>query len=515
MTISDLLTLIGILLAIIAFISERNREYIILKLSNTEINLITSLFFYIHFLLSYQWWREKIDFLACFEIIGFPTNGAWAYIISIGILSYSVWKIFYGSFPLLRKGKLLSYYKKLLLRNDIPFLAQMIEIYHLNQVIKFLIKKKTIKIDNKTGIWRFDQQEYLKEYNKVIKGRDLIFGNIIYYNIFLNEAFLDFVANSNPYLFAKVIGNLNDKELKEDDFVNRFLKILMTNKNGAFFKEIRNNQNLGQFDAYVIAPERPILYSIFNDINVCSINEAWRGVGEPAILEMHQEAKKEFSVLRESDREQESDTTWSFRITIAIWYFDIMVREAIKQDINDHMWMYYYHHFVSVIISNMPDLPFPNSESNRYSRNFDLLEQIFSKMMDWKDVIIKSKNNKHSKCVYDCIGQCIYELAITNKLRDEDKNYLINWVWEDLIKSTGEDNRSNEIVEEIIDFGFEMFKQPSMLFSSDLSYRADEGRMYLSALQYLWDKRDTPILTGIVGQRADNFKNQVIDELSN
>jgi hypothetical protein len=513
MTISDLLTLIGILLAIIAFISERNREYVILKLSNTEITIIVVLFFHIHFLLSYQWWTDKFEFLNRTQIEGFPTPDAWAYIISICVLSYSIWKVFFGQFPLSRKKQLLSYYKKLLLRNDIPFLAQLIEKYHLHQVIKYLRKKKTIKIEDETGLWQLDHQKYLKAYNKTIKGQELVYGNIIYYNIILNDAFLDNVANSNPYLFSQIIQELNEQDLKDDDFVNRYLKILMTNKNGNFFREIRNNQNLGQFDAYSIDEERPILYALFKDIKVCSINQAWRGIGEPAILEMHEEAKKEYSVLRESDREQESDTTWSFRITIAIWYFDIMVREAIRQNVNDHMWMFYYHHFVSVLISNMQELPFENSEVNRHSRNFDLIEDIFSKMMDWKDVIIKSKNNNLSKSVYDCIGQCIYEVARTDKLREEDKNYLINWIWEDLIKSFGEDDRSREIVDELISFGFDMFKRPSMLFRTDPRFIKDDSRMYLSALRTLWNNRDTPILTGAIGQRATNFKTQVIDEL--
>jgi hypothetical protein len=513
MTISDLLTLIGILLAIIAFISERNREYVILKLSNIEITVFVILFFHIHFLLSYQWWTDKLEFLKGTQIKGFPTPDAWAYIISIGILSYSIWKVFFGHFPISRKKQLLSYYKKLLLRNDIPFLAQLIEKYHLDQVIKFLRKKKTIKIEEEIGLWQLDYQKYLKAYDKAIKVRELVYGNVIYYNIILNDAFLENVANLNPYLFSQIIQELNEQDLKDDDFVNRYLKILMTNKNGNLFREIRKNQNLGQFDAYSIKEERPILYALFKDIKVCSINQAWRGIGEPAILEICGEAKKEYSVLRESDREQESDTTWSFRITIAISYFDIMVREAIRQNINDHMWMFYYRHFVSVLISNIQKLPFANSDVNRYSRNFDLIEDIFSKMMNWKDVIIKSKNNKLSKSVYDCIGQCIYEVATTDKLREEDKNYLINWIWEDLIKSIGQDDRSSKIVEELIVFGFDMFKRPSILFTTDPSFTKDECRMYLSALRTLWNNRDIPILTGVIGQRATNFKKQVIDKL--
>ncbi len=380
--------------------------------------------------------------------------------------------------------------------------------------MQYLQKKKNITIDNPSGIWQFDHQEYLKKFNKLMKGRTFGYGASVFNSIILNETFLDNLVNSNPYIFASIIKELNHTELKDDDFVNRYLKILILNKNGNFFREIRSTENLGQFDAYIIDEERPILFSLFSDINVCSINQAWRGIGEQAIIEMHEEAKKEFSPLRESDREQDSDTLWSYRITIAIWYFDIMVRQAIVQGVNDHMWMFYYTHFTDTIISNMTELPYTDSEQNRHSRNYNLIENMFTKMMDWKDVSIKSKQKHLIKSTYDCLGQCIFKLAVTDKLRDEDKNYLINWVWEDLIKLYGLDDEQNEIVNEIIKIGFEMFKRPTMLFSPDLSYRPMDSRKYISCMRNLWAKRDTPILTGVVGMRADNFKTQVIDELT-
>ncbi len=103
MTVSDLLTLTGILLAIIAFISERNREYIFLKLSNFDLGLLVILFLYIHFLLTFGWWRQRIISLQIFEFEGFPSPAAWAYILSISVLTYSIWRIFFGAFPRSRR----------------------------------------------------------------------------------------------------------------------------------------------------------------------------------------------------------------------------------------------------------------------------------------------------------------------------------------------------------------------------------------------------------------------------
>ncbi|QLH33508.1 MAG: hypothetical protein HWD62_14740 [Cyclobacteriaceae bacterium] len=215
--------------------------------------------------------------------------------------------------------------------------------------------------------------------------------------------------------------------------------------------------------------------------------------------------------MREQDSEQENDTTWSFRMTIAIWYFDIMVRQAIKQKVNDHMWMFYYVHFVEVILKNMRPLPTPDSNQNRQSRNFDLLQDIITKTMDWKDVSLKCNNNSLVESIYDCLGRCLYEIIISDKLTRDDKQYLTNWAWEDLLKTFAENDEQRETVEKIIESGFKMFKSPTTLFS--MEYRPAESQKYVDAIQFLWSERDTPILTGVVGTRAGRFKTEIVDTI--
>jgi len=515
MTISDILTLIGILIAIFAFISEKSRQYIFLKLSKTNIVFICISFAFIHFLISYEWWIQKLTTFETFEFKGFPTTGAWAYIISIILLSLVIWRIFYGSFPLSRREKLLKYYKNLILRNDIDFLAQLVEENHLNQIIGYLRLKKSIEIPNPTGHWNIDHPKYMEIYNLKTNTKSHLYGKSVFYQIILNDAFLEKIANVNPYLFASIIKELNTDKAKDTYFVNTFLKILMLNKNGDFFREIKNNQNLGEFDSYIIEDSRPLLFALFNDVNVCAVNEAWRGIGEQAIQEMQEEAKKEFSLLRESDREQENDTLWSFRITIAIWYFDIMIRRAIVQNVESHLYLFYYHFFISAILDNMEDLPSADSEKNRYTRNFDLIQLIFTNMMDWKKVMIKCTNSKLIEPIYSCLGLCIYKLATTYKLRPKDKNELVDWIWFNLIESYGENDEQNRIVEEVIDSGYKMFKKPTALFYPDVSHRdiSEEDKMYLEAIKELWTKRDIPKITGLYKTRADRFKSEVIDEL--
>ncbi len=504
------------MIAIFAFISEKSRQYILLKLSGTNRFFIYISFALIHLLISYGWWVERFPILRKLEITGFPTTGAWAYLISFCVLSLVIRRIFYGSFPLSKKDELLKYYHKLILRNDIPFLAQLIEDNHLNQILGYLRIKKSIVVPNPTGIWQIDHPKYLAIYNQKTNTKPHLYGESVYSQIILNDAFLENIANVNPYLFASIIRELNTNEVKDTYFVNSYLKILMLNKNGDFFREIKNNQNLVEHDSYAIEESRPILYALFSDVHVCEVNEAWRGIGEQAIQEMQEEAKKEYSLLRESDREQESDTLWSFRITNAIWYFDIMIREAIVQDVQSHMYLFYYHYFISAILDNMKDLASEDSEENRYSRNFDLIQLIFTNMMAWKKVIVKSTNSKLKEPLYSCLGLCLFKFTTSSKLRQDDKNVLVDWLWFDLIETYGVNEKQQLIAEEIIDLGFKMFKKPTELFYRSFSTGEyeKEGLLYVDALNVLWKKRDIAKIYGGIGEaRADRFKSEVLDKL--
>lgn len=512
MTISDILTIIGILLAIFAFISEKSREFVFLKFSFIQKILLVIIFFLVHFLISFDWWRAKFSCLNNFEFDGFPLPPTWAYIISLITLIWAVWKIFKSNFPLSNLKKLMAYYENLLMRGEFAILSELIEQYHLESVTEFLVAKRSLIAGNQTRIWVENHDEYVEAYRKTINSASKIYGESVFNQIFLNDIFIENVANYKPLLFARVIQELNTESVKEDRFVNRYLKIITLNKNGMFFREIRNNQKLSKFDGYEIEKSRLILFSFFNDIRVASINQAWRGVAEQAIIEMEEEVKKIYSPLREIDREQEHDTVWGFRITIAISYFDIMVREAIKQNIDDHMFMYYYRRFVESILRNMDDLPSRDSSQNGSTRNYYLIYNIFSNMTEWKGVATKSKNYGLIDCAFDCIGQCLFELTNSDKINDDNKLIVMNMVWEDLIKTCPEEDNDieRENIDAIISRGFEMFKRPTMLFATD---DEEKSSAYLIALRNLWIRRDIPMLNGLLQERASKFEREVIEVL--
>lgn len=510
MTLSDLLTIFGIILAIIALISERNREFIFLKFSRKNILLLIIFILYIHFLISFDWFLKIFPSLSFFECNDCPSSNGWAYMLTITTLIWLLWKIYSAIFPLDNREKLLNYYENQILKGNFSFLANLIEKYHLDQVVEYIKTVKNIQISNPTGLWHFDQQEYLTEYENKINTTELIYGNNLLFRIIKNEEFVIKVSNAYPYFFTRIISEMDNKEVKDADFTNLFLKSLIIAKNKQFFNEIRNNQNATKFDTYQIEKQRPILYSLFNNIKVAELNEVWRAVGEQAILEMEEEAKKPFSPLREANREQDKDTIWSYRMQNAIWFFDIMIRQAIKEDITYHMWLFYYWYFIKSIMKNISEVNDYEPQSVIPSRNHEFLESIISKSCDWIKVVIKSKKTSISKSITTCMGKCVYEIAISNKLNDKTKHYLIDWQWKTIITLWGVDG-TEEILEKIVNDYFEALSKPIM----GLDYYPTEKIEYTRIIKLLYEKRDTPkFITTLEQERVVRFKKTVIDTLN-
>lgn len=505
MHISDILVVITIFIAIVAIISERNRTYLWLKFSEIERWVYAGGFILIHILIIFKWWMNR---LPLFEKLYFPesdwpTPNAWAYMVFLAMLIWFIYKMQYAGFPWSNHQKVINNYTELLLKGEYGLLTELIEKYHRKDIIKYLRIVRDIKIPEET-ISLQRASEYRKIYNKKIILTKHKYAAIVYGRILTNEAYIQAIANINPILFAEIIQEINNTEVKNPDFVNYYLKQLMRNKNSWFFREVRNNQNLAQYDTYDLSENRPILFALFNNINVALVNEAWRGVAEEAILEMKEEANKPESPLRQPEVEPDDyqDTIWSYRIMIAIHFFDIMVRQAIANGIDNHMWMFYYRNFVEGILNNMDDLPHPDSDINERSRNYKMLEVIFMNLMAWKKVALQSNQNRLLYSIYSVTGDIIYRVSITNKLRIEDKRYLLDWLWMDLLRTWEEDR--DEITTEIIENGFNAFITPRPMLSGL------EGQVYKQVIIDMWNNRDTPVFNGIVGQRGTQFSTQVV-----
>ncbi|WP_420573031.1 hypothetical protein [Kordia sp.] len=134
MGVSDLLSLIGIFLAIIAFLDSSERKFILNKFSTLDFFFILLYFIIVNYLIFYDWWSKNLDFLNYFEFINFPSASTWAYFISIILIVWFLYKILYASFPKKNKDKVLQFYNYLLAKKEYHNLFNYLEKYDFKKL---------------------------------------------------------------------------------------------------------------------------------------------------------------------------------------------------------------------------------------------------------------------------------------------------------------------------------------------------------------------------------------------
>lgn len=98
MSISDVLTIIGLLIAVIAILSENKREYVLFRLSYWHYLLFGVGFILINYLVFYEWFIDRIALLYLFENENLPFPETWAYITTILLLGIFIFTVIKGRF---------------------------------------------------------------------------------------------------------------------------------------------------------------------------------------------------------------------------------------------------------------------------------------------------------------------------------------------------------------------------------------------------------------------------------
>src|SRR5690625_964745 len=105
MTLSDLLTVIAIIVAALAIIPEQNKELILHKITTFDWAIIGAFVLLIHWLIAFQWFQAKFSSLDVFVISGWPNPEVWAYIFAVFLMGFIFYKIAYADFPLKKIGR--------------------------------------------------------------------------------------------------------------------------------------------------------------------------------------------------------------------------------------------------------------------------------------------------------------------------------------------------------------------------------------------------------------------------
>lgn len=337
-------------------------------------------------------------------------------------------------------------------------------------LLKFFLKKVSVK-NEKYFVEKMDEMLRGQRYASTLALLDENYEAILDYENkkilsesvrrkLLDYEFVNQIVKFRPYFGLRII---TDKKLDlyfKREFAEQYFAVLLKNKNSILYKEIENNQNLSpsNFHRYSIPNSNRIIHSIFSDIDLAKELQVWKPIGEVIIAILDEQYRKDRDVYTEYQEKITGDSKELFNdsVFVGIRFFDIMIREALYQKVDWHMWLYYYSHFVESICKNykineysQPEAEFPNTYSY-------MLYEIISNLRDWIKLIEKDPTNvqqdlEHVNCNHEngniikssiiCLAQCSQKILNTDTIPDKFKEYLTHIVFElyfDLALSTKE-----------------------------------------------------------------------------
>lgn len=251
MNLSDFISFIGILLAIIAFIGEKERLFVINKFNKIDVLLIILIFFLINFLLFYNWWRKIFPILTVFENANFPFPNTWVYFILILFICWIFYKIIFSKFPKNNQTRVINYYDQLLQKEEYSTLYSIIYKYEK----KYLLKQECNSQHNTNLI------------NTIFTNKDFLFNTSNYNYQLFNKILLN---NDNIDFF--IIDNYIECHMKNPNSYIYNSKLIEKEKND-FFLLLEKSERLESIIIYIVKYNLVPLDKLLNLILLLSIHE--------------------------------------------------------------------------------------------------------------------------------------------------------------------------------------------------------------------------------------------------
>lgn len=436
--------LISLIIAIIAIINEKDRKHILLKYSKFDVFLFGVCFILINYFTYYSSFKSRGWILKIFYFnnLGLNNPNNWGYVISIVVLFYTFYKIYYSFFPSRNIDKVVKLYKSLLEKGELMFLIDLIEKYHSKDVVAIIRKKSDGDVYQYE--WEIDEPNWWQKIKTRLNSwrRKLFpkskpnrhsYANRILYNVINDLGFITFVSNKNPYFFSSLISHCNKENRQNfpDSLCPYYFKELLNSKNYWLVNELKESTNnyYGQSDCFF--DNNKILASILLDLSVADVNSIWQSFGDPAINEIEEERNLGLnSYLLTPFRNEE--LFWESRVFLSIQFFKIMVLEAIKKNYGGcHFFLHYNAYFIIAFLKNL-EIVEDNTDRNIHhlikiiTDNTFLWLEYYCQLDRTTERLDGYEPNGRFHDIIDCIGTIIYYLTGSKQYPDDSKIEFID-----------------------------------------------------------------------------------------
>lgn len=263
----------------------------------------------------------------------------------------------------------------------------------------------------------------------------------IFRSVLLRPELIRSVVQTRPYFGLRILALDIDER---HEFSDEYFRQLLADRTSILYWEIKNNQNnfSGSRHRYDLPKANRLLWYLFHDARVAEGLGVWQPIGEQMIAELDRLHRNvddnHYNGPLEDYRERDQ---WKCPLFVGIRFFDIMVSEAIDQNIQWHMWLYYFTHITDCVCRNYhldpqkidPDAEFPTPYSS-------LLYEMMSTLRNWiqkvrelpagqdnavlNDKSLEHENGNPIKSSILVLGECLRTILMTENVPPRFKRYV-------------------------------------------------------------------------------------------
>lgn len=288
--------------------------------------------------------------------------------------------------------------------------------------------------------------------------------NNYYYELTGNSDFLEFISINNTDLMFMLLDNKLPYNKEDVWFV--IGTQLISNEKSKLYKEIVNEESR----------QTKILDFLFADGNKYDQWLVWRPIGEYLIQHLREQSRKdidEYNFYEEHYDEKRKNTP----LYSGIKFFDIMVKQALRQNIDNHMWLIYFKYWSEHMLYN---ISYNDHEDAEFSNIYEYcLYLIIDCLQDWIRYVKEDKytpeNNSIIEYSIKTIVDVMEKVSSSQRLRDYFKNYLREMMIENYFELAAHHDQEKisqyvEKYKECIEHKVTMYSEVNQSFIDFLKY---------------------------------------------
>ncbi len=237
-----------------------------------------------------------------------------------------------------------------------------------------------------------------------------------------DKEFVRSIVQNRPYFILK---SLPPSTHEIEYFVFLFFYFLIEEKGSILYSEIENNVDIVDFSKkrYYIDPQNQLLYKIFHNSNVAYESKLWKPIADSVIAHLDY-ANKDDKLIKEYNEYNSKFQNEPFEnpVYVGIRFFDLMIREALFQNINSSMQLKYYMElFTEKICDNFSPTATEGQLSCESSTIYSyLLYEIIYALTEWLDLAHEFPKQEGSLLIggtsIETITECLHHIASTKAI---------------------------------------------------------------------------------------------------